>query len=138
MEHLDLDVGMGGAGSGKPQELTTIQPVDMTSPMGASKIPHQPVTPNINVNNAVVQGGTQAQKQPGAGQGSNFIMVGNQRQSPMNKQHENNFMVSAAQAKGYQKNGGSIGPQASNGFKNFQGPQPGYNYQGGGAGGMPH
>lgn len=53
MEHLDLDVGVGG----KPQELTTIQPVDMTSPMGATKIPHQPVTPNINVANAVVQGG---------------------------------------------------------------------------------
>lgn len=73
MEHLDLDVGVGG----KPQELTTIQPVDMTSPMGATKIPHQPVTPNINVSNAVVQGGAPGQKQAGAPGGSNFIMVGN-------------------------------------------------------------
>ena len=61
MEHLDLDVA-----AQKPQDLATIQPVDITSPMGASKIPHQPATPNLNVNPA-----------PGQGQkpGSNFIMV---------------------------------------------------------------
>lgn len=129
MEHLDLDVGMG---AGKPQELATIQPVEMTSPIGATKIPHQPVTPNINVANST-QGGPGSKQQPG---GNNFLLVANQRQSPMNKQHENNFMVNAA-AKGYQKNSGSIGPQASNGFKNFQGNQTGYNYQGG-AGGVPH
>ena len=36
MEHLDLDVGIGGT-SATPQDLTTIQP-DLTSPMAGAKL----------------------------------------------------------------------------------------------------
>ena len=69
----------------------------------------------------------------------------NQRNSPLNTKHENNFMggqVSNGQAqqptgvqvKGYAKNGGASNgyqPQSSNGFKNFNSPTGGY-------GGIPH
>jgi len=46
MEHLDLDIGMPAT---TPNELTTLQPMDMTSPVGATKIPHQPATANMNI-----------------------------------------------------------------------------------------
>mmetsp|Transcript_27769 Transcript_27769/g.37090 ORF Transcript_27769/g.37090 Transcript_27769/m.37090 type:complete len:88 (-) Transcript_27769:619-882(-) len=87
MEHLDLDVGMPAT---TPNELTTLQPMDMTSPVGATKIPHQPATANMNIG----QG-----NQKGQGNVNNFLMV-NQRQSPVSKQHENNFIVNNS-AQGY-------------------------------------
>lgn len=112
MEHLDLDIGMP---STTPNDLSTLQPVDITSPMGASKIPHQPVTPNMNIG----QGGN---GQKGADTVNNFLMV-NQRQSPIAKQHQNNFIVNTS-AQGYQK----AGPQNSNGYgNNFNGGQGNFN-----------
>ena len=118
MEHLDLDVGIPPQ---KPNDLSTIQPVDMTSPMGAQKIPHQPITPGLAVNTS--NGGQKTA-------GSNYMMVNhNQRQSPMNKQHENNFMIGTSGKGGYQKNG-SLGPQSNGGFKNFRATQGGFNHSG--------
>lgn len=65
MEHIDIDVGLQVA---SPNDLSTIQPVDLTSPMGAQKIPHQPITPQMNVAGA-------AGPKPGT---TNFMMM-NQR-----------------------------------------------------------
>ena len=64
MEHLDLDVGIP---ANKGNDLTTLQPVDLSSPIGVSKIPHQPVTPSLNVNSASGNG----QK----GGNNNFLLV---------------------------------------------------------------
>lgn len=47
MEHLDLDVGMA---SPNEQQHSTIQPTELTSPMGVAKIPHQPGAQNIGIN----------------------------------------------------------------------------------------
>jgi len=68
MEHLDLDVGIISH-QGTPNELTTLQPNDATSPMGASNIPHgMPVTPNLGANgHASIQGSKQ--------RNSNYVMI---------------------------------------------------------------
>lgn len=47
LEHLDLDVGMA---SPNEQQHSTIQPTELTSPMGVAKIPHQPGAQNIGIN----------------------------------------------------------------------------------------
>ena len=71
-------------------------------------------------------GGAAGQK-PGT---TNYMMM-NQRQSPLNKTHENNNFMVGNQVPGsnYPKNTQMVGPAAqTNGFKNFQAPNGGYNH----------
>ena len=88
MKHLDLEIEQ----SSTPNDLATIQPVDLSSPMGGARIPHQPVTPNLTMQGANGPGGV-----------NNFMA---QRQSPLTVKQENNFVANIAT--GIQKS--SLGP----------------------------
>jgi len=69
LEHLDLDVGI----TSPNEQHSTIQPMELTSPMGVAKIPHQPGAQNFGIG--------QANQKSGA---SSYIMA-SQRHSPINK-----------------------------------------------------
>lgn len=80
LEHLDIEMPIANQ---TPNELSTLQPMDVTSPTGNLKIQANP--------NMIIPISGPA---PVKGNVNNFMV---QRQSPFGNKHENNFMVPGLQ-----------------------------------------